>query len=66
MQKLEMQQRETQAHEKQKKAVGLCPLWAERFGTWDVRPPETPKTCTEVRCFTPPGTVQNDLDKAPD
>src|SRR5271170_411083 len=31
--------------EKQKKAEGLCPLWVERFGTWDVRPPETPKAC---------------------
>jgi hypothetical protein len=37
---------------RQKKAAGLCSL-AVRFGTWDVRPPETPKRVTEVRCFTP-------------
>ena len=38
---------------KQKKAAGLCSLLAERCGTSDVRPPETPKRGTEVRCFTP-------------
>jgi hypothetical protein len=28
---------------RQKKAAALRQLLAERFGTWDVRPPETPK-----------------------
>ena len=50
---LSRQKWEKQKFERLKKAAGLCPLWAEHFGTWDVRPPETPKTCSEVRCFTP-------------
>jgi hypothetical protein len=52
---------EKQKFEKQKKAAALCQLWAERFGTWDVRPPETPKkVLRRFDVLRPPRTVQNE------
>jgi hypothetical protein len=52
---------EKQNFEKQKKAAALCQLWAERFGTWDVRPPETPKkVLRRFDVLRPPRTVQNE------
>jgi hypothetical protein len=52
---------EKQKFEKQKKAAALCQLWAERFGTWDVRPPETPKkVLRRFDVLRPSRTVQNE------
>ncbi len=64
---LSWEQLQKQKLEKQKKAADLCPFSAERFGTWDVRPPETPKTCYGGSMFyARRESFKTNPDKAPD
>jgi hypothetical protein len=63
---LSWQRLEKQRLENRRPARRPSPL-AERFGTWDVGPPETPKTCYGGSMFyARREPFKTNLDKAPD